>query len=126
MPEEAAGPTILLTTLPGEIHRLGLQMAAAMVALAEARPSLLGIETPPEEIAAAAEDVGADAVCISVSLATAGVGTDRVLARLRKLLPREIPIVVGGRGARGGRRGPRGITWLADLNVFESWIRERF
>jgi len=124
MPEEAARPIVLLTTLPGEVHRLGLQMAAAMVALAEARPSLLGNETPLEEIAAAVEDIDADSVCISVSLATAGVATDRELGRLRKLIPTATPIVVGGQGARGGRRGPRGITWIEDLNAFEAWIRE--
>jgi methanogenic corrinoid protein MtbC1 len=124
MPEAATKPVVLLATLPGEVHSLGLQMAAVVTALAEARPSMLGTDVPLNEIVAAVRDTGADAVCVSVSLATAGVGTDRVLAELRALLPDEIPLVVGGRGARGVRRGPRGITWIADLNEYERWLRE--
>jgi MerR family transcriptional regulator, light-induced transcriptional regulator len=125
--EPAAKAAVLLfATLPGEMHGIGLQMAAAMAALSDIRPSILGIDVPVPEIVAATEDSGAKAVCVSVSLANGGPATDRLLAELRSELPPEVELMVGGAGSRGIRRGPRGITWLNHLNHFEALLRERY
>ena len=108
-------PVVLFATLPEESHGLGLQMAAAFAALAGARASILGIDVPIAEIVAAAGDARAVAVCVSVSLARAGVATDRELAKLRSSLPDDIHLVVGGRGSRGPRRGPRDVIYFESL-----------
>ena len=51
---EASAPRLLLTTVPGEADALGLLMAEALLTL-EACPCLsLGVQTPVDEIAAAA------------------------------------------------------------------------
>lgn len=113
---------VLLATLPGEDHGLGLQMAAAFAALSGIRTSILGTDVPLTEIIAASADSGASAVCVSVSLANAGVATDRTLAQLRAGLPAELPLVVGGRGARGPRRGPRDVVYLESLEAFDGWL----
>jgi methylmalonyl-CoA mutase cobalamin-binding subunit len=113
------GPTVLLATLSGESHALGLHMAALTASLAGMCPCILGTDSPNEEIVAAAGDCGATAVAISISLATGGVRTDRVLADLRASLPDDVTLVVGGRGARGVRRGPRGIVYVKDLEELE-------
>lgn len=118
----AHGPTIVLATLREETHGLGLQMCALVCALQRARARIVGVSTPNEEIAAAARELDADAVAISVSLATGGVETDRRLAELRSLLPESIRLVVGGAGARGVRRGPRGIEYAATLEDFRVWL----
>jgi len=60
---------------------------------------------------------------VSVSLATGGVDTDRQLADLRARLPVEVPLVVGGRGARGVRRGHRGIHYIDSFERFRAWLR---
>ena len=120
MPEKA--PTVLLTTLPGEMHGIGLQMASLLAAYHGVRPRILGTSTPLEEILRAASETGADAVGISVSLATGGVDTDRQLQELRKGLPEEVHLVIGGRGARGVRRGPRGVEYADGLEGWGAWL----
>jgi len=44
------GPPIVLTTLPGELHGLGIQMAAILAGRVGWRPHLLGVNTPLDEI----------------------------------------------------------------------------
>jgi DNA-binding transcriptional MerR regulator/methylmalonyl-CoA mutase cobalamin-binding subunit len=112
-------PRVLLTTLPGETHGLGLQMAALLCAAHRVPTWMLGVNTPAEEIAEAARALGVEMVGISVSLATGGVETDRALAGLRGMLPDGVRLVVGGEGARGVRRGPRGVEYADGLG---GWI----
>lgn len=114
------GACLIFTTLTGEAHGLGLQMAATHASLAGARPVVLGPETPEPDIVAAAAEHDAYAVALSVSLASGGVATDRRIAGLRKVLPEPVRLFVGGRGARGARRGPRGVIYCPDLAPFES------
>ena len=68
--------------------------------------------------------IRAAGVAIGVSLATAGVRNDRALADLRRQLPRHVRLAVGGNGARGSRRGPRGVDYLdgAHFGGFEAWL----
>ncbi|MHC4973586.1 MAG: MerR family transcriptional regulator [Planctomycetota bacterium] len=123
--ERARGPAVLLATLTDEAHGLGLQMAALVCVQAGARPRILGVEVPHTEIVRAAAEIPADVVGISVSLSSGGVETDRALARLRDMLPAHVRLVVGGRGARGPRRGPRGIEYTVGLKEFAAWLRHR-
>lgn len=118
---EEDAPVVLFATLPDEKHGIGLQMATLFCAAKGANTRLLGVETPIEEMARAAREVGADAVAVSVSLATGGVETDRLLSELRKTLPDEIRLVIGGRGARGVRRGPRGVEYAEDFDELGRW-----
>ena len=122
--EDPEGPQLVLTTLPGEFHGLGLQMAALCATAGGARCAILGINTPLDEIAAAVSELSARAACVSVSQASAGVQTDRTLGELKGMLPPVVDLVVGGRGARGVRRGPRGVRYLSDLGEFEKLIAE--
>jgi len=115
-------PRVLLTTLSGERHGLGLQMAALACAARGVPYRLLGVDTPTAEIVLAARELGVDVVGISVSLATGGVETDRILAELRGLLPERVRVVVGGGGARGVRRGPRGVKYVATLRAWEDLV----
>jgi hypothetical protein len=52
--ERADGPIVALATLSGELHGLGLQMCALVVAVAGWRPLLLGVNTPFPRIVALA------------------------------------------------------------------------
>ncbi|MBK7579522.1 MAG: MerR family transcriptional regulator [Myxococcales bacterium] len=60
-------PVVLLATLPGERHGLGLDMAALYLALSGATPRVLGIDTPADQIAQAARHANARVVGLSVS-----------------------------------------------------------
>ena len=115
-------PRVVLTTLSGETHGLGLQMAALSCAAHGVPYRLLGVDTPNEEIVRAASELVVGMVAISVSLATGGVDTDRTIAELRKLLPADVQLVIGGGGARGVRRGPRGVTYVESLEAWDELV----
>jgi methanogenic corrinoid protein MtbC1 len=110
---------VLLATLAGEEHGLGLQMAALVCAVRGVPARVLGVNAPNEEIARAAAEVDARLVGISVSLANGGVETDRTLSGLRAALPEGVRLVVGGGGARGVRRGPRGVEYAESLAAWD-------
>jgi methylmalonyl-CoA mutase cobalamin-binding subunit len=115
--EQASGPLAVLATLPGETHGLGLQMAALVLAAAGCRTLYLGTDVPVPEIATLARDTGARAVAISIS-AGRGRGAAAPLGRLRALLPRRVPLLVGGDGAPKPRKG---MIVIQDLAILERW-----
>jgi len=119
---DPGGPVVAFATLTGERHGLGLHVVALMAAMHGVQARVLGVDTPIEQIAATARESGALAVAISVSLATGGVETDRRLAELRGSLPHDVTLVVGGQGARGVRRGARGVTYVDTLDGFQDWL----
>ncbi len=118
------GPLIVLATLPEEMHGLGMQMVALQSTLAGMRVHIIGVNTPIDEMVKAVKETGAEAIAISISLATGGVKTDRLLGTLRRKLPDHVRILVGGAGARGVRRGPHGVEYAADWHEFKSWLQD--
>lgn len=93
-------PRVILGTLPGENHTLGLQMIAVYLALSAAKPRLLGANTPPEEIVSAAQALGASVVGIAVSPCAEVAATRRQLRRVAAGLPSSTALWVGGGGAK--------------------------
>lgn len=123
-PVARGAPICLLTSLEGEHHALGLQMAAVFAAEAGWRPEVLGCAAPLSEIRDAAAEVGVRAVGLSISLATGGVESDRKLATLRQILSPDVALVAGGQGARHVRRGPRGLEYIDRLDLFGDRLRQ--
>ena len=93
------GRPVMFATLPEEGHRLGVQVAALVTALAGRRVRILGAEIPADEIWGAAEHLDPLAVGISVTAHTASPATARALGRLRRLLSARTALWVGGSGA---------------------------
>jgi methanogenic corrinoid protein MtbC1 len=106
------GPLVLLTTLPGEQHALGLLMAALSCTDRGLRVLLLGAETPNDDIVAAVKSSGARAVGISVSESTARPETTARLRVLRARLPGEVELLLGGSGSVHTRRGLAGVHFV--------------
>lgn len=123
-PTRADAPALLLATLAGERHGLGLRVVALSSALAGVRAHVFGTELPLEEIAAAAVELQVAAVVVSISLATGGVETDRRLGELRSRLDPNMRLAVGGRGARGVRRPLKGVDYLGELDELRRWLAE--
>lgn len=117
--EAPGAPRVLLTTLPGEPHSLGLKMAAVIVSFAGAVPRLLGPETPLAQIVTAAAAADAKAVGISVSVMSATRGTTQRLEALSGELPETTQLWVGGRGALRLKGLPRRIIKLRDFAALE-------
>lgn len=115
-PESRTGqPLALLSTPPGERHSLGLDMAKRIL-LAEGVDCItLGVETPLEELVAAAHDSGADIVGLSVSRAYAARAIHRFARALRATLPARCALWLGGAGASCARtRDQQEITVCGD------------
>lgn len=98
--DRAEGPKVLLATLSDEQHGLGLDMVALYLALEGITPRLLGVNTPPDQIAEAALALGADVVGVSVSEASEIPLTEQNLRRVLDALPADREVWVGGKQAR--------------------------
>lgn len=125
MPTQRAGPCIVLTSLPGEPHALGLLMSEALFAIEGAACVALGTETPAPEVAEAARAHAAQIVALSFSAAYPGSKVQEVLAELRALLPQEIELWSGGEGTARARRLPPGIRAVTALEDGVALLRER-
>jgi methanogenic corrinoid protein MtbC1 len=97
--ESGRRPVVVLTTLPGELHDLGLQMVALILSLRGATPRYLGAQTPPEEVAGAAQALGAEVVGLGVSPSADPVEAARLVRQLLDGLPRRVRLWLGGAGA---------------------------
>jgi methanogenic corrinoid protein MtbC1 len=64
---EGSAPKVMLTTLPGEVHSLGLMMVEALMRLAGAQVISFGIEMPFRDIREAAERHQVDVIGLSFS-----------------------------------------------------------
>jgi MerR family transcriptional regulator, light-induced transcriptional regulator len=115
LPPPSTGPCVLLTTVPGEQHGLGLLMVQAILALGGADARSFGTQMPLTEIAAAAERHAADVVGLSFSSACPATTAQESLAVLRDLLSPAVEIWAGGAGVRGVRNAPSGVQMLSSL-----------
>ncbi len=113
------GPLIVATTLPGELHGLGLEMAATTLALCGWRVVHLGPNTPPVDIAAAVGHAGAAAVAISASVHASARTTRALLTDLVRRV--DVPVIVGGSGAP---EDVDGTLWLPDLPALAAWATQ--
>jgi len=108
-------PRILLTTLSGEEHTLGLLMVEALLTLQDAYTVTLGPQTPIAEIVRAATAKQVDVVCLSFSSAYPSGQAQQGLADLRRALPAHVGIWAGGAGVKGIRKPMAGVSLVPDL-----------
>ena len=107
---------VLLCTLPGERHRLGLLMAALAYAAQGISTELLGVDLPVASIAQAARTLRVDRVAVSLSIQSAGETTRRLLVDLHDRLPAGCRLIVGGQGAARTRKID-GVERMMGLDV---------
>jgi len=118
-------PRILLTTLPGEQHGLGLLMVEALLVPEGAHCISLGVQTPLDDIRRAALAHKVNVVALSFSggfpVRQAGEG----LAALRRQLPPNVMLWAGGEMTRRIRRTLPGVVLIPDLataiGALKSW-----
>lgn len=93
-------PRVLLSTLPGEPHGIGLLMVACTLCLEGAEVLSLGVQTPLEEIVRGAVENRCRIVGISCSEYMSRRAIAAQLVNLRKMLPENIILWAGGSGVR--------------------------
>jgi methanogenic corrinoid protein MtbC1 len=113
--EDRAGASrVLLATLSGERHGLGLEMVQVYLAVSQVTPVLLGIDTPADQIVEAARSHAADAIGLLVTEASDLEATTKHLRWMIAELPRRIALWIGGAAAPKLKR-------LAGLRIVSTW-----
>ncbi len=97
--EETRGPVLLLTTLPGEPHALGLEMIALYAAVAGAATRVLGVSTPAEQLVLAARAHQAAAVGLAVTPSSNLETTADAVRQIVAALAPATQVWLGGAGA---------------------------
>ncbi len=97
----AGAPSLLVATPAGQLHELGAIIVANLARKAGWNVIYLGASLPPEDIAGAALRMKARAVALSIVYPHDDPNLPADLLRLRKLLPKNVPLLVGGRAADG-------------------------
>lgn len=120
----ATGPTIVLTTVSGERHEIGLLMGALVASSRGVRCQYLGPDVPGADIAVFADRVGASAVALSFVNREALPTTLPELSTVARGLPAHIELWVGGSAIRTVpvQELPSRALPLADIAAFESQI----
>ncbi len=118
MAPQTGSPRVLLTTLSGEEHTLGLLMVEALLAVEDAYPLLLGPQTPIDEIVRAARIKQVDAVCLSFSTAYSPALALQGLRDLRQMLPVDIELWAGGYGVKLIRKPIEGVCLTPEFKNF--------
>jgi methanogenic corrinoid protein MtbC1 len=115
MQKRARKPRVLLATLPGEEHTLGLLMVAAMLSSHGLSIINIGGEVPMDQIVAAVEQFRADILGLTFSGAYQYKNIRPHLIELRELLPEDVEIWTGGEGVSRLRKLPNGVTKFQTL-----------
>ncbi len=96
-PPPAPGrPRVLLTTLPGQLHGLGLLMVEALLALEGCSCISLGTQTPLTDLVQAAQAHRADVVALSFADVQPAALVRASVQALRAQLPATVALWIGG------------------------------
>jgi len=124
-----SAPVLLVTTPAGQLHELGAALVAAAATSHGWRVTYAAPALPAEEIAAAAIHHGVFAVALSLVHPEDDPMLPAELRRLRRLLPRAVHLLVGGRAAGAYRSvlaeiGAAEIATLEDLTAALGQLRQ--
>ena len=103
-------PRVLLATLPGEEHTLGLLMFAALLSSRNISVTNLGGEVPLDQIVLAVDRLNADVLGITFSGAYQYENIRSNVNELRDSIPENVDLWLGGEGVKRMRKLPKGVT----------------
>jgi len=115
--KKAMKPRVLLATLPGEKHTLGLLMLAAMLSSRNISIVNLGGEVPLDQIVAAIERFDAEIIGITFSSTYKYEHIRNNIIELRESIEEDVDIWMGGEGAKRLRKLPNGVTKFTSLDA---------
>ncbi|MDQ6809650.1 MAG: MerR family transcriptional regulator [Verrucomicrobiota bacterium] len=97
--ENMNAPHLAIATPTGQLHELGAIIVCAAARSHGWRTTYLGASLPMEEFAGAMQNLQPRAVGLSIVFPPDDLVLKRDLVKLRKLLPRDCALIVGGRSA---------------------------
>lgn len=119
LPAPAEAPPVLLATLPGELHTLGLLMVDALLIASGVETINLGAELPMDQIVRAVAQFDARAIGLSFSGSYPYTHIRPHLLELRALLGNDVEIWIGGEGAHPLRKLPPGVRKFTRLKQLQ-------
>ncbi len=96
---QPAAPNIVVATPTGQHHELGALTVAVAAASDGWRVTYLGVNLPSEEIAGAADQIRAKAVCLSLVFPGDDPKLIFEIKKLRRYLPKQTKLFIGGQAA---------------------------
>jgi MerR family transcriptional regulator, light-induced transcriptional regulator len=126
LPVGADAPAIVVAVPAGERHEIGALLAAGTAALEGWRVTYLGADLPAAEIAGAARETGARMVALS-SVYADPESLVQELRLLRKALPPDVEVVIGGQGVTtlNSAGDVPGVATLSDLDGLRERLARR-
>jgi len=112
----AQRPRVLLATLPGEEHTLGLLMVSAMLSADNIPVINLGAEVPLDQLVSAVARFDADVLGVTFSGSYQYENIRANLQELRDAIAEDVPVWTGGEGVKRLRKLPIGVTKFASLD----------
>ncbi len=120
----SGGPPVLAATPTGELHELGVMLAAVITALRGQRVLYLGPNLPPGQIAEAARASGARVVLLSLVALEKRAAIREVKALLRAL-PTGVALLLGGAmAAEVAAAFTQSLSAVATLQELDDWFLE--
>lgn len=124
MPPQSLGPRVLLTTVQREPHGLGLLMLEALLTLEGCVCISLGTQTPLSDIVQAAQAHRANVVALSFTNLQSGPVVITELRELRRQLPPERALWVGGSCNALYQKPLLGITAVQSLSALAPLVTQ--
>ncbi|HEY1059578.1 MAG TPA: MerR family transcriptional regulator [Limnobacter sp.] len=124
IPSARKGPRVLLTTLPNELHGLGLLMAECIFTMEGAQCVSLGTQTPIYDIVLAARAQSIDIVALSFSVVQSSPSTLDAISELREKLPPQVEIWCGGASTALRKRASEQFLLLHTLDSIAESISD--
>ena len=123
--KEGVHTRVLLSTVPGEPHNIGLLMVGCTLSLEGAEVLSLGMQTPLEEIVRGAVENQCSIVGVSFSEYLSRRTIASQLVRLRKILPEDISLWAGGSGVSMIKLLRKNIRIFNDLCQIQVALQEK-
>ncbi len=113
------GPTVVLSTLPGESHRLGLLMCAAVTSLTDFKIVYLGNNLPVGDILSTVKKCEAKILAVSVSCSMSRAESENLLTQIQQGLGKDVTLIAGGAGVP---RTLEGLPTFSNFSDYYNWL----
>lgn len=112
----AKKPRVVLATLPGEEHTLGLLMVSALLSSRNISVVNLGAEVPLDQLTSAVDRYEADILGVTFSGAYQYENIRSNINELRDSIPQGVDIWMGGEAVKRMRKLPLGVTKFTSMD----------
>ncbi len=115
------GPSVLITTLPGDPYNLGILMCAIVTSMTRLKVVYLGIDTPIDEIIRVAKSSFPKLIALSISHSMSTEFTEDCLFKIRGDINEKSSIITGGKGSPCNIPG---VTHLPDFKKYYEFLQK--